>query len=133
MGLEKPSEEKLTQDVLSPGEIATSEQINLTKASHFTITVKGDLDSEADKGLTCYLRSSYDGEHWDTVDIGWDESGNFDIPKEFDPAEHAGTVVQKTVPIDEVFKYVRAHIENNATIAANNLSVVSTKQKVDPY
>lgn len=133
MGLSKPANEILTEGTLGANETATSSQVDLSDASHFTITVRGDLDPEADGGLTCYLRSSPDGTLWDTQDIGWNEDGNFDIPKTFSAADHAGSVIQKSVPIEEVFKYVQARVENNATIAANNVSVTSTKQLVDPY
>jgi len=133
MGLKKEADEILTTvGTLPAGNIATSNQVDLTKASHFTITVRADIDGSADAGLTCYLRSSPDGTLWDTVDVGWDETGNFDIPSSFSAA-HAGSAIQKTVPLEEVFKYIRFHVENNATVAANNVSATAIKQIVDPY
>lgn len=133
MGLSKPADEILNVGTLGANNTATTDQVDLTKAGHFTVTVRTDFDAAANTGLTCYLRSSPDGTLWDTQDVGWHKTGNFDIPSTFSQTIHSGSTVQRSVPLEEVFKYMRFHIENNATVAANNISVTAVKQVVDPY
>lgn len=133
MGLSKPADEILTEGTLGANETATTSQVDLSDSSHFTITIRADLGAGTNAGLACYLRSSPDGSLWDTQNVGWNESGNFDFPSDFNSTIHAGQTLQKTVPINEVFKYIRVHVENDGTVAANNVSVTAAKQEVAPY
>lgn len=133
MGLSKEAEELLTEGTLGADEEAISSAVDLSKASHCTLTVEVEFDPNADAGLTAHVRSSYDNSNWDTQDIGDNEQGYWGIPDNFSSGDHAGSLIQSTVPVEEVFKYLRVHVENNGTIAANNVAVTSVKQDVDAY
>jgi len=139
MALTKEVTEVLNVTTLSSGSttaIGSCSQMDLSKGSHFGLTVEADFGVSASVGVTVHLRSSPGSvtTTYDSQDIGAAEDGNFDLPDTFNSGTHAGTTLQKSVPVEADLKYYKVVVENNdSSIDVTNLTVDEIKQEVEPY
>lgn len=88
-----------------------------------SLTVKVSFDGAATDPVRIHVRSSYDDNNYDTVDIGANQQGHWDVPVS------AGNTVQSTANEWTDPKYIKVIIENLDSNPVD-VTVIATTQEV---
>jgi len=130
LALSKETEDILTKTTLGPSTTTTLSdctRINLETAAQFAVEVSASFDNSSMSALRVHLRSSADGSNYDSVDIGPNENGYFDLDA------GTGKPERKTAPVWPDFRYLKVLAENRDTSATvHSLTVTKIVQTVEP-
>lgn len=105
--------------------LADCSPVDLSIDPTLALTVQVTYDASATEPVRIHLRSSHDNTNYDTVDIGQNQEGYWDVPV------NAGNTVQSTVNEWTDPKYIKVIAENLDSNSAD-VTVIATTQEVSP-
>ena len=109
----------------SSTDLADCSPVDLSIDPTLALTVQVAFDGSATEDVRIHIRSSHDDTSYDTVDIGANQQGYWDVPV------NAGNTVQSTTNEWTDPKYIKVIVEN---LDANpvDVTVIATTQEVSP-
>lgn len=112
----------LDESTLSAGSSATGSSFDTDRFYKICVQAQVTGNSSATADLRVHIRGSNDNSNWDTVDIGTDNSGYFDVPV----SDDGGNEVISSAAVNAGYPYLRPVVENlDSTYSATGVKVTA--------